>query len=79
MTPNQCAVERLARVAIGIGFVSIAVAVTPGASALVAFIGIITSMTGVVGWCPIYDQLGVSSEGAFANFLERRRQATLRE
>ena len=68
MTPNQCAVERLARVAIGIGFAYIAVGVRPAASELLAFIGIITSMTGVVGWCPIYGQLGVSSQAAFPLF-----------
>src|SRR5262249_55727969 len=74
MTPNQCGVERLARVAIGIGFASIAVDATQTASELLAFIGIVTSVTGLVGWCPFYEQVGVSSASAFARFLDRGRQ-----
>ena len=62
MTPNLCGVERLVRIAIGLGSVYIAAAVTPAASELLGFIGIITCVTAAVGWCPIYEQLGVSSQ-----------------
>ena len=77
MTPNLCCVERLGRVAIGLGLMYIAAAVTSAASELLALIGIITCVTATVGWCPICDQLGVSSQTAFASFLERMRQRHL--
>jgi len=62
MTPNLCGVERLVRIAIRLGLVYIAAAVTPAAPDLLGFIGIITCVTAAVGWCPIYEQLGVSSQ-----------------
>lgn len=58
MTKNVHNVERVVRVAIGLGLISQAFT---GASNLWFLLRIIPLMTGLIGWCPPYSLLGINT------------------
>ena len=58
MKKNIGRAERVIRVVIGIGILSLAFA---GVKSLWAYLGIIPLLTGIVGWCPPYALFGIST------------------
>jgi hypothetical protein len=58
MKPNIGRTERIVRVVIGVGVLSLAVV---GPRASWAYVGILPLLTGLVGWCPPYALLGIST------------------
>jgi hypothetical protein len=63
MMPNQCGWDRALRMAIGACLIGLGAPVWSGAPDFVALVGVLTFVIGMVGWCPIYDWLGISSPG----------------
>ena len=55
---NEHGIERVARVAAGIGLVGAAVTGTLGPW---AYIGVVPLLTGLLGSCPLYPRLGSST------------------
>jgi DUF2892 family protein len=58
MFRNESSVDRALRVVVGIALLSIVVI---GPHTLFGLIGIVPLLTGVVGFCPLYRVLGISS------------------
>ena len=58
MTKNIGRLERLARVVVGLGVLSLAFW---GPRSGWAYLGILPLVTGLVGWCPPYALLGIST------------------
>jgi hypothetical protein len=58
MKPNIGRTERIVRVVIGVGVSSLAVV---GPHAPWAYFGLLPLLTGLVGWCPPYALLGIST------------------
>lgn len=57
---NEHVIERVARVAIGVGALALVVV---GPKTLFGLIGIVPLATGLLGSCPIYTVLGISTAG----------------
>lgn len=55
---NEHPVERIVRVVLGIALIGLAFTGTFGAW---AYVGVVPLLTGVVGSCPLYSLLGVST------------------
>ncbi|MBU0482773.1 MAG: DUF2892 domain-containing protein [Proteobacteria bacterium] len=60
MKKNVGNIDRLIRISVGIGIFSMAF-VGPGT--LLALIGLAPLLTGIIGWCPPYALLGISTCG----------------
>jgi len=58
---NESTVDRAIRVAAGLGLLSLTVV---GPQTLLGLLGIIPLVTGLVGSCPLYRVLGISTCGA---------------
>ena len=58
MKVNESKTERIIRVAVGIALLSM---VVTGPQSLWGLIGIVPLMTGLIGSCPLYTILGISS------------------
>ena len=58
MKKNIGAAERVIRVVIGIGILSLAFV---GEKSPWAYLGIMPLLTGIVGWCPPYALFGIST------------------
>jgi hypothetical protein len=58
MKPNIGNVERVVRIVVGIGVLSLAFV---GPHTPWAYLGILPVLSGVVGWCPPYALLGIST------------------
>jgi hypothetical protein len=58
MKPNIGNTERVVRIVIGLGVLSLAFV---GPRATWAYLGILPVLSGVVGWCPPYALLGIST------------------
>jgi hypothetical protein len=58
MTTNIGKVERMIRIVVGIGVLSLAFV---GPKSPWAYLGILPLLTGLVGWCPPYALLGIST------------------
>lgn len=58
MKKNVGNIERLIRVAIGLGILSLAFV---GPQTPWAYLGIVPFLTGVIGWCPPYALFGIST------------------
>ena len=58
MKINESKTERIIRVAVGVALLSM---VVTGPQSLWGLIGIVPLMTGLVGNCPLYTILGISS------------------
>jgi hypothetical protein len=58
MKPNIGKVERVVRILVGVGVLSLAFV---GPRAPWAYLGILPLVSGLVGWCPPYALLGIST------------------
>jgi len=58
MTKNIGDVERIIRIVLGIGILALAFV---GPQSPWAYLGILPVLTGLVGWCPPYALLGIST------------------
>jgi hypothetical protein len=58
MTKNEGAIDRTIRIALGIGLLSLTVA---GPQTLLGLVGVVPLLTGVVGFCPLYRLVGLST------------------
>ncbi len=58
MKQNIHNVERIFRVAVGLGLISMAFL---GPKNLWFLLGVVPLMTGIIGWCPPYAMLGIST------------------
>ena len=58
MKPNIGNVERVIRVVVGLGVLSLAFV---GPRSPWAYLGILPVLTGAIGWCPPYALLGIST------------------
>ena len=58
MKPNIGKTERLVRIVVGIGVLSLAFA---GPRASWAYLGLLPLLSGLIGWCPPYALLGIST------------------
>jgi len=59
MKANEASWDRIARVVLGIALIGIGfLAVGGGWGWVVAAIGLIPLVTGLVGWCPLYTLIG---------------------
>ncbi len=58
MKKNIASTERVIRVLAGLGIISMAIV---GPHSPWAFLGIIPLATGLIGWCPPYALLGIST------------------
>jgi hypothetical protein len=59
MKKNVGGIDRIVRAAAGIGLVAWALTGGP----LWAWIGVVPIFTAIVGWCPVYLPLGISTRG----------------
>lgn len=58
MKKNEANIDRIARIVLGIGLLSI---VFVGPQTPFGYIGIIPLVTGLIGWCPLYQVFGFST------------------
>ena len=59
MTGNEASWDRIARVILGVVMIGLGVGVVGGAWGWVlAVVGLVPLVTGLVGWCPIYSIIG---------------------
>ena len=58
MTKNIGDVERIIRIVLGVGILALAFV---GPQSPWAYLGILPVLTGLVGWCPPYALLGIST------------------
>ena len=58
MKKNMGGVERIIRIVVGIGILSLAFV---GPQSPWAYLGLLPLITGLVGWCPPYALLGIST------------------
>lgn len=64
MTTNVGAIDRVARIVIGIALIAFALGyIAPGTSwAWVGWIGVVPLLTAVFGTCPLYSMVGCSTK-----------------
>ncbi len=58
MKKNVGSIDRIIRIIIGLGILSLAFV---GPKSAWAYLGIVPLVTGLVGWCPPYSLLGIST------------------
>ena len=58
MKPNIGKVERVVRIVVGLGVLSLAFV---GPRTTWAYLGLLPVLSGVLGWCPPYALLGIST------------------
>jgi hypothetical protein len=58
MTPNVGTIERILRIVVGLGLIAI---VFVGPQTPWGWIGVVPLLTGLIGWCPPYALLGIST------------------
>lgn len=58
MSKNEGNLDRIARIAAGVGLIALAATGTVGAW---GWIGVVPLATGAMGWCPLYSVLGIST------------------
>jgi hypothetical protein len=58
MTRNEGTIDRVARVALGLGLLSLVVV---GPQSMLGLVGVVPLATGLFGFCPLYHLLGVST------------------
>lgn len=58
MKANEGAIDRILRVIVGAGLLSLAFI---GPETPLAYLGLVPLLTGLVGWCPLYALLGLNT------------------
>lgn len=58
MRTNVGGIDKVLRIAVGIALIAMAYMNVVG---VWAYIGVVPLLTGLIGWCPIYPMLGISS------------------
>jgi hypothetical protein len=58
MTPNVGGIDRIIRISVGIALI---VATLTGFIGVWGWIGVVPLLGGLVGWCPAYTLLGIST------------------
>ena len=58
MKPNMGSIDRILRIIIGIGLISLAFV---GPQTPWGWIGVVPVATALIGWCPLYVPLGIST------------------
>lgn len=58
MKPNEGAIDRVLRVVVGLGVLSL---VFIGPKTPLGYIGLVPLLTGLVGICPLYSLLGINT------------------
>ncbi len=58
MTKNEGSLDRTIRIAVGLGVLSLAFI---GPQSPLGYIGVIPLLTGLVGYCPLYSLMGIST------------------
>ena len=58
MSKNEGNLDRIARIAAGVGLIALAATGTVGAW---GWIGVVPLATGAMGWCPLYSVLGINT------------------
>jgi hypothetical protein len=58
MSPNVGTIERILRIVVGLGLIAI---VFVGPQTPWGWIGVVPLLTGLIGWCPPYALLGIST------------------
>jgi hypothetical protein len=64
MKVNEGTIDRTLRVLLGLGLLAIAFV---GPKTPLGYIGIVPLATGLLGWCPLYTVLGISTCGLKAS------------
>jgi Protein of unknown function (DUF2892) len=60
MTPNVGNIDRIARIVLGLGLLSMLIFVGSGWK-WVGLIGFVPLLTALIGWCPAYGVLGIKT------------------
>lgn len=58
MTANEGSVDRIIRVIVGLGLLSLVII---GPKSLWGLVGLVPLLTGIVGFCPLYKVLGLNT------------------
>jgi hypothetical protein len=58
MKTNEGAIDRVVRVIVGLGVLSLAFV---GPQTPWAYVGVVPLVTGLIGWCPLYAVLGFNT------------------
>lgn len=58
MKKNEANLDRIIRIVMGLGILSLTVI---GPQTLFCLIGIVPIITGLMGWCPMYSLFGIST------------------
>jgi hypothetical protein len=65
MTTNEGIVDRALRVIVGLALIGVALGVFgAGYTSVWGWIGVLPLVTGLVGWCPLYAALGITTRAA---------------
>ena len=66
LTTNESTIDRVVRIALGIGLAGLAIVSAMAAPVLyvVGLIAAVLLITGIVGFCPLYAALGISTRRA---------------
>jgi DUF2892 family protein len=60
MKSNVGGIDKILRIALGVGLLA-SIFFIPGEARWWGLLGLVPLLTGVVGWCPIYPLLGLST------------------
>jgi hypothetical protein len=60
MKPNEGTVDRILRVVVGLGVLSLAFI---GPQTPLGYLGLVPLLTGAIGWCPLYAILRINTCG----------------
>ena len=58
MQANESGLDRVIRIVVGLGLISLAII---GPQTAWGWVGLIPLVTGLIGWCPAYRALGLST------------------
>ncbi|WP_332460798.1 YgaP family membrane protein [Leptospira ainazelensis] len=61
MKTNEANIDRIARIVVGLGLVVLGFMTQGLLGTGISVLGLIPIVTGVVGWCPLYSLLGIST------------------
>lgn len=61
MEKNEGNLDRMIRVLLGLALIAYALLMPTASLAVIAWIGVIPLVTGLIGWCPIYRIFGMNT------------------